>query len=286
MGLSNNTDNTTQTQRFDAWGTTLSGTIPQSAQYGYTGREPDETGLIYYRARYSDPAIGRFVARDPVGLQGGLNPYAYVGSNPVNLVDPLGLLPTDPIVLAQVMIPGVATDAATGVVGGAAGTPGYQGMKPPYQDVGGYQIVNGGLEPIPPSKQTFGDWLAEISSGGQRFLDIVIDISNAGFQTISQFVDTLTFAKPSTDFRPPTNPPQNPTIPEGWVSRPGTSGGVVWQPPGLRSSGPAIRIMPPDSQYPSGYWVQTNEGGQPINPSTGGTGPAEDTHVPLPPKGP
>ncbi len=91
VGLSNSTDNTTQTQRFDAWGTTLSGTIPQSAQYGYTGREPDETGLVYYRARYTEPTIGRFIARDPIGLQGGINSYTYGANSPTDATDPLGL---------------------------------------------------------------------------------------------------------------------------------------------------------------------------------------------------
>jgi RHS repeat-associated protein len=64
------------------------GTIPI---YGYTGREPDETGLVYYRARYYDPTIGRFTQRDPIGLQGGINPYVYVNGNPVNFIDPQGL---------------------------------------------------------------------------------------------------------------------------------------------------------------------------------------------------
>ncbi len=78
---------------YDAWGnTTSSGNIPQ---YGYTGREPDETGLIYYRARYYDPTLGRFTQRDPIGLRGGLNQYAYVGNNPTNLTDPSGLQPSN-----------------------------------------------------------------------------------------------------------------------------------------------------------------------------------------------
>lgn len=59
-------------------------------KYGYTGREPDETGFIYYRARYYDPSIGRFTQRDPTGLSGGLNQYAYAGNNPVNYTDPTG----------------------------------------------------------------------------------------------------------------------------------------------------------------------------------------------------
>ncbi|HWQ94599.1 MAG TPA: RHS repeat-associated core domain-containing protein, partial [Gammaproteobacteria bacterium] len=61
------------TQLYDAWGNKLAVTASGSiAQYGYTGREPDETGLIYYRARYYDPSIGRFTQRDPIGLAGGL----------------------------------------------------------------------------------------------------------------------------------------------------------------------------------------------------------------------
>jgi RHS repeat-associated protein len=82
----------TGTQRFDAWGNQLAstGTVPQ---YGYTGREPDETGLVYYRARYYDPTIGRFIQRDPIGLKGGINRYAYGANNPVRFTDPSGLLP-------------------------------------------------------------------------------------------------------------------------------------------------------------------------------------------------
>jgi len=48
----------------------------------------------YYRARFYNPGIGRFVSRDPLGLQGGINQYAYTNDNPVNLVDPMGLVAT------------------------------------------------------------------------------------------------------------------------------------------------------------------------------------------------
>ncbi|MDP2810074.1 MAG: RHS repeat-associated core domain-containing protein [Rhodocyclaceae bacterium] len=79
------------TQRFDAWGnlTQASGSIPT---YGYTGREPDASGMIFYRARYYHPGLGRFASRDPIGMQGGINPYAYAGGNPVGFNDPSGLL--------------------------------------------------------------------------------------------------------------------------------------------------------------------------------------------------
>ena len=79
------------TQRFDPWGnlTQSSGSIPV---YGYTGREPDPSGFMFYRARYYSPSLGRFISRDPLGLQAGINPYAYVNNNPVNFNDPDGLL--------------------------------------------------------------------------------------------------------------------------------------------------------------------------------------------------
>ncbi len=64
--------------------------------YLYTGRRLDgETGLYYYRARYFDPLMGRFLGRDPIGIWGDVqnlgNGYTYAANNPVNGVDPAGL---------------------------------------------------------------------------------------------------------------------------------------------------------------------------------------------------
>ena len=56
----------------------------------------------YYRARYYDPAIGRFLNEDPIGFRAGTNFYSYVQGDPVGFPDPLGLkccdvkLPDDP----------------------------------------------------------------------------------------------------------------------------------------------------------------------------------------------
>ncbi len=60
---------------------------------GFTGRELEETGLYYYRARFYMPDLGRFISKDPIGFAGGdTNLYSYVGQNPVNFVDPSGLI--------------------------------------------------------------------------------------------------------------------------------------------------------------------------------------------------
>jgi len=58
----------------------------------YAGRTLDPlTALYYYRARYYDAALERFVSQDPIGMVGGINLYQYVGDAPVSATDPYGL---------------------------------------------------------------------------------------------------------------------------------------------------------------------------------------------------
>lgn len=69
--------------------TTALGT--ENNPFQYTGRENDSTGLYYYRARYYNPVLGRFLSEDPEGFEGdGPNFYVYVANNPINLIDPEG----------------------------------------------------------------------------------------------------------------------------------------------------------------------------------------------------
>jgi RHS repeat-associated protein len=90
--LSNTAGALANTYTYNSFGnvTASSGTVTNP--FRYTGREFDqETAIYFYRARYVDPIAGRFMSEDPLGFKGGINFYAFVLNNPVNLRDPLGL---------------------------------------------------------------------------------------------------------------------------------------------------------------------------------------------------
>lgn len=71
-----------QTQyTFEPFGNTTGSGQANANPIEYTGRENEGNGLYYYRARYYNPTIGRFISEDPMGFRGGINVYAYVGNN-------------------------------------------------------------------------------------------------------------------------------------------------------------------------------------------------------------
>jgi RHS repeat-associated protein len=91
---------TLQTQyTYEPFGITTQTGVASTNSYKYTGREDDGTALMYYRARYYQPRLQRFISEDPVGFNGGsFSLYAYVSNNPIKLIDPSGLSPVGWIV--------------------------------------------------------------------------------------------------------------------------------------------------------------------------------------------
>lgn len=88
---------------YDPWGNallTIADTVGTRNKFRFTGEALDPgTNLYYLRARYGDPAEGRFLTRDPfpgsVRLPHSLNKYAYALDNPVRFIDPRGLSAID-----------------------------------------------------------------------------------------------------------------------------------------------------------------------------------------------
>ena len=90
--LTNAAGTVVNTYDTDAYGNFETRSEAVANPYTYTAREFDaESGLHFYRARYYDPVMGRFISEDPIGLESGdVNSYRYVFNNPVMLVDPKG----------------------------------------------------------------------------------------------------------------------------------------------------------------------------------------------------
>ncbi len=70
-----------------SWGSSFTNHT-YNARWGYYR---DGNGLYYCQHRYYEPQNGRWVTRDPIGYEGGVNVYGYCGNRPVDFVDPQGL---------------------------------------------------------------------------------------------------------------------------------------------------------------------------------------------------
>jgi RHS repeat-associated protein len=152
--LSNGSGAVAANYTYDSFGNIVatSGSIVNN--FRYTGREWDsETSLYYYRARYYDPAGGRFLTEDPARFRGGINLYDYVRGNPSNWTDPRGLWGAFGFgsVEAATPTPGVRlAGEAVGLVGYNSNDGAYAGtILAGGVEVGGqqnYGAVFGGVE--------------------------------------------------------------------------------------------------------------------------------------------
>jgi RHS repeat-associated protein len=116
----------------------------QNAQWN-GGDALQALGLVHLGVRLYDPAIGRFLSRDPLFDAANLNPYAFASNDPVNHTDPTGLQgEIDPTGNPQ-PLPGCIFIWCGGVPGGGSG--GAQGPKPGPQEPHTSTTTSGGISP-------------------------------------------------------------------------------------------------------------------------------------------
>jgi RHS repeat-associated protein len=117
---------------YGAYGATesASGIAPA---FGYAGMLHNATtGLYLTQYRAYDTTTGRWLSRDPIGIAGGMNPYAYVNGNPISFIDPYGLSTFQIGLTLNFQIGPVNINGTYGVVADSSG------------NVGTYTVVGGG----------------------------------------------------------------------------------------------------------------------------------------------
>ena len=111
-GYADEGENVVAKWTYDAWGNVLSEEVDASAtelrvvRYRFQGRERSAaTGLTNFRMRWYDAITGRWLSKDPIGLSGGLNLYAFCAGDPLGCCDPDGLIAIPlPIILPALQI--------------------------------------------------------------------------------------------------------------------------------------------------------------------------------------
>jgi hypothetical protein len=114
-------------------------------------------GMYYFRARFLDTGLSRFVSRDSAGFQGGGHLYDYGGNAPADFNDPTG----------KCDVPGAFVGAALGVAG-AVGTGGIKGNVPGIVVGGLVGAVVGCFDPF--ASEEAGSWSASGVSALSNFL--------------------------------------------------------------------------------------------------------------------
>ena|GEM_PF-1194677 len=149
-------------QYFDPWGKVKSGGIGQTS-LNYTGQRLDGTGLLYYNARYYDPALGKFLTPDteiPGADSQNQNRYTYVRNNPLRLTDITGHAAEDVINAAQERLKAQVSNLDAKVKNGG-GAQAQNELDAVNQNVN--YLLN--REVSPEDKASFCDFMSKIQAG-------------------------------------------------------------------------------------------------------------------------
>jgi RHS repeat-associated protein len=153
-GQFQNSKTPTQTVTYGDWGLPeVTGDTTNRLTWKGLSYDPD-VGLIYVRARWYDPNIGRFVSEDPLGLQAGINPYVFANNDPINGTDPSGM---DEYLVCTIQhnygyVNGAYTGDSPTITCTISGSGGATTTQGPPSDPSGGEVGGGGtVTPVPPA---------------------------------------------------------------------------------------------------------------------------------------
>ncbi|MEW6609292.1 MAG: RHS repeat-associated core domain-containing protein, partial [bacterium] len=182
--ITDSNQNVIETYRYDSYGNLLTSLNASTLQliYAFTGRELDpQSGLYFYRARYYDSKVGRFLEPDPIGFLAGVNFYVYCNNSPVNWIDPLGLAVGDwwdyksnIEFIAKTTAVEAYNEAKRSGLPGAAGGP-----QDAYRHALWNQKMKEGSSPLNALvASTYHELVDNVKDGTQTWEDLLMDMHN------------------------------------------------------------------------------------------------------------